>query len=372
VLIKEDKMSEVKVSKADEGIDLIEVFKRIKEGRKTIFICMAVAFVVAIGVVLVTPKQYKTQVTLLAESGSKNGTSGLLGQLGGLAGGINLGGLSGLNLGGSSSSDALTPDLYPDIVKSTPFLLEVMGQKVTESKKNKSMTVAEYLEGYNQSPLMRLMGLFKSKIEVFSIVKSDSNALLKLTDRQTNLANGLADIINLNVVSATSGGLTGSGSKTITVSIEVQDPVVSAQLANLVVCSLKRYIVDYNTGKAKKDLDFIKARYNEARDKYYSAQQALANHNDRNLNVILASVNTSKERLQTENQLAANIYNSLAQVLEQAKIKVQDQTPVFTVIEPAKVPLKKSKPKSIIIMMGLIFVGTFVGIGVVFLRKQKL
>ena len=202
------------------------------------------------------------------------------------------------------------------------------------------------------------------------MVKSDPKALLKLTKQQTDLANGLADIINLNVVTGTGGGLTGGGSKTITVSIEVQDPVVSAQLADLVVSSLKLYIVDYNTGKAKKDLDFIKARYTEARDKYYATQQALANHNDRNLNVILASVNTSKERLQTENQLAANIYNSLAQVLEQAKIKVQDQTPVFTVIEPAKVPLLKSKPKSIVIMLGLMFVGAFVGIGVVFLKKN--
>ena len=363
-------MNEVKVSKADEGIDLMEVFKRIKEGRKTIFIWMAVAFVLSIVVVLVTPKQYKTQVTLLAESGSKNGTSGLLGQLGGLAGGINLGGLSGLNLGGSSSSDALTPDLYPDIVKSTPFLLEVLNQKVTESHGNKTMTVAEYLEGYNQSPLNRFIGLFKGKPVATPMVKSDPKALLKLTSRQTDLANGLADIINLNVVSATTGSLTGGGSKTITVSIELQDPVVSAQLADLVVSSLKLYIVDYNTGKAKKDLDFIKARYLEARDKYYAAQQALANHNDRNLNVILASVNTSKERLQTENQLAMNVYNSLAQVLEQAKIKVQDQTPVFTVIEPAKVPTLKSKPKSIIIMMGLVFVGAFVGVGVVFLKRK--
>ncbi|NWJ51830.1 MAG: hypothetical protein HXX14_13295 [Bacteroidetes bacterium] len=363
-------MNEVKVSKLNESIDLVEVFKQIKKGQKTIFVCMAVSFIIAIGIVLITPKQYKTQISLLAESSSKNGASGLLGQLGGLAGGLNLGGLSGLNLGGSASSDALTPDLYPDIVKSTPFLLEVLSQKVTESHKNKTITVAEYLERYNKTPLARFMGLFMDKPVPLSIVKYTPETLLKLTNRQTDLANGLADIIKLNVVSATSGSLTGGGSKTITVSIEVQDPEVSAQLANLVVSNLKLYIVDYNTGKAKKDLDFIKARYIEARDKYYATQQALANHNDRNLNVILASVNTSKERLQTENQLAMNVYNSLAQVLEQAKLKVQDQTPVFTVIEPAIVPTLKSKPKSIIIIIGLVFVGAFIGVGIIFFNRK--
>jgi uncharacterized protein involved in exopolysaccharide biosynthesis len=363
-------MSEKKAG-LDEGIDLMEVIKQIWAGRRTVFLFMAVGLVLAIVVVLVTPKQYQTQVKLLAESGSKNGTGGLLGQLGGMAG-INLGGLSGLNLGGSSESDALTPELYPEVVKSTPFLLEVLSQKVTESKHGKTMTVAEYLEEYNQSPFSGLMGIFKGKSSggVMSKV-SDPKALLKLTREQMDLANGLADIINLNVVSSSSGGLTGGGSKIITVSIELQDPVVSAQLADSVVGSLKHYIIDYNTGKAKKDLDFIKARFNEARDKYYSAQQALASHNDRNLNVITSSANMSKERLQTENQLASNIYNSMAQVMEQAKLKVQDQTPVFTVIEPAKVPLIKSKPKGVIIAMGLMFVGAFVGVGVVFVRRKK-
>ncbi len=364
-------MNEIKPKDApvNEGIDLSEVFKRIRAGRKTIFVCMAVGFVLAMLVVLITPKEYKTQVSLLAESSSKSGASGLLGQLGGLAG-MNLGGLSGLNLGGNMGSDALTPELYPEIVKSTPFLLEVLRQKVTESKTNKTMTVEEYLANLNQSPIEHLIGIVHTKPWYASVPKPDSMALLKLTNTQMDMAKSLAGIINLEIVSSSSGGLTGGNSKVIMVSIEVQDPVVSAQLAELVVSSLKRYIVNYNTGKAKKDLDFIRARYDEAREKYYAAQQALAHHNDRNVNVVLQSVNTSRERLETENILAANIYNSLAQSMEQSKIKVQDQTPVFTVIEPAKVPLHKSKPKSIIIIMGLMFVGAFVGTGIVLAKSR--
>jgi len=261
------------------------------------------------------------------------------------------------------------------VVKSTPFLLEVLGKKVTESKHGLTMTVAEYLSSYNKSPFSGLTEIFKGKpapVAVPNVSSSDPKAVLKLTKDQMDLANGLADIISLNVVSSSSGGLTGSGgSKIITVSIELQDPAVSAQLADSVVGCLKNYIIAYNTGKAKKDMDFVRARFNEARDKYYAAQQALASHNDRNLNVITSSANMSKERLQTENQLASNIYNSMAQVMEQAKLKVQDQTPVFTVIEPAKVPLIKSKPKGVIIAMGLMFVGAFVGVGVVFIRRKK-
>ena len=367
-------MSEKKTG-VDEGIDLMDVIKQIWAGRKTVLMFMAAGFLLAVVVVLVTPKQYQTQVKLLAESGSKNGAGGLLGQLGGMSG-LNLGGLSGL-MGGSASEDALTPELYPDVVKSTPFLLEVLGKKVTESKHGVTMTVADYLSLYSKTPFSGLTGLFKGTPVAVPFSKGvgssgASNGLLKLTKDQKDLADGLADIISLSVASSAGGGLTGGGSKVITVSIEVQDPQVSAQLADSVVGCLKNYIIAYNTGKAKKDLDFVKARFNEARDRYYATQQALASHNDRNLNVITSSANMSKERLSTENALASNIYNSMAQVMEQAKLKVQDQTPVFTVIEPAKVPLIKSKPKGVIIAMGLMFVGAFIGVGVVFIRKTRL
>jgi uncharacterized protein involved in exopolysaccharide biosynthesis len=364
-------MVEQEIKKVDEGIDLMEVIKQIWAGRKTVMLFIAAGFLLAVVVVLITPKQYQTQVKLLAETGSKNGAGGLLGQLGGMSG-LNLGGLSGL-MGGSSSEDALTPELYPDVVKSTPFLLEVLGKKVTESKHNVTMTVAEYLSLYSKTPFSGLTGIFKGQPVAVSFPKASSgasNGLLNLTKDQKDLADGLADIISLSVASSAGGGLTGGGSKVITVSIEVQDPQVSAQLADSVVGCLKNYIISYNTGKAKKDLDFVKARFNEARDRYYATQQALASHNDRNLNVITSSANMSKERLSTENLLASNIYNSMAQVMEQAKLKVQDQTPVFTVIEPAKVPLIKSKPKGVIIAMGLMFVGAFIGVGVVFIRRR--
>jgi capsular polysaccharide biosynthesis protein len=365
-------MSEKKTG-VEEGIDLMEVIKQIWAGRKTVLLFMAAGFLLAVVVVLVTPKQYQTQVKLLAETGSKNGAGGLLGQLGGMSG-LNLGGLSGL-MGGSSSEDALTPELYPDVVKSTPFLLEVLGKKVTESKHGVTMTVADYLSLYSKSPFSGLTGIFKGKPEAVAFPKAvgsdPSKGLLNLTKDQKDLVDGLADIISLSVASSAGGGLTGGGSKVITVSTEVQDPQVSAQLADSVVGCLKNYIISYNTEKANRDLDFVKARFNEARDKYYATQQALASHNDRNLNVITSSANMSKERLTTENVLASNIYNSMAQVMEQAKLKVQDQTPVFTVIEPAKVPLFKSKPKGVVIAMGLMFVGAFIGVGVVFLRKVK-
>ena len=355
----------------DEGVDLLELLKRIKAKSKIINISLIVAFVLAVIIVLLTPKQYETKISLLAESNSKGSAGGLLGQLGGLSG-ANLGSLMGLDLSGAAGGDALTPDLYPEIVKSTGFLLEILNEKILEPESNTQITVAEYLNDHTRPSVLGIpayvLNKLKSKKDEGLIVKGIQGQPLMLTQNQTDLIAALSGIIEVSIIKS-GGGLTGGESKIINVSIEIQDPLISAVMAEMVVTNLKQYIINYNTGKAKEDLEFIEARYQEARERYYKTQKALADYDDSHNNVILASVRTNRQRLETDNSLASNLYNSLAQKLEQSKIIVQDKTPVFTVIEPAKVPLKKSAPKTSLILIGMLFIGGFVGISIILIKE---
>jgi len=75
---------------------------------------------------------------------------------------------------------------------------------------------------------------------------------------------------------------------------------------------------------------------------------------------------TEEERLHAEYSLSLNLFNTLSQQYEQAKIKVQEKTPVFKVIDPAKAPLQKSKPKRSLILVAMIFLGGFIGLGIIF------
>lgn len=349
-----------------EAMDVKTILKKIYMGRRTVYRSMVVSFVLAVFIVIFTPKKYDTKVVLLAESNAKSGASGLLGQLGGGVSDLNLGNLIGLNLN-SSANDALTSDLYPDIVKSTPFLLDVLQQKITYPKIHKTLTISEYLKKYSRPSLAGLPGYFIHKIagtdKNDQEIKKYSKGVLKLTAGQDDLIKALSDMIRVEVQDQGSK-LLKQKSKIFSVTVEAQDPVVSALLADSVMNCLKRYVINYNTRKAKKDLDFIKARYLEARQNYYAAQEALADFNDSNNNVILASVNIKRERLQREFSLSAGIYLGLAQLLEKAKIRVQDRTPVFTVIEPPKVPLKKSAPKTTIIIIEMLLVGAFIGFSI--------
>ena len=135
----------------------------------------------------------------------------------------------------------------------------------------------------------------------------------------------------------------------------MQDPLVSALLADTVAERLKEYVVDYRTNKARSDLEYTQKLTDEARDAYYTAQQNYASYMDQNHGVIRLSIRNEEERLQNEMQLAFNLYNTTAQQLQMAKAKVQEITPVYTVVQPATVPLAPSKPSKMLIIVGCIF-----------------
>ncbi|MDR1897362.1 MAG: chain-length determining protein, partial [Prevotellaceae bacterium] len=61
-----------------------------------------------------------------------------------------------------------------------------------------------------------------------------------------------------------------------------------------------------------------------------------------------------------------------AQQLQLAKVKVQDMTPVYTIIQPSVVPLNASSPRKILILVGLIFVSFVGACGWIFVKQSFL
>ena len=141
----------------------------------------------------------------------------------------------------------------------------------------------------------------------------------------------------------------------ISISVTMQDPMVSAMLADTVAERLKEYVIGYRTNKARKDMEYAQKLNDEARQAYYEAQQRYASYVDNNQGIILRSKRNEEERLQNEQALAFNLYNTTAQQLQVAKAKVQEITPVFTVVQPSTVPLAPSKPSKMLILVGCVF-----------------
>jgi uncharacterized protein involved in exopolysaccharide biosynthesis len=306
--------------------------------------------------ILTSPKEYKSEVTVLIENESKTGgVSGLLQQFGGLA---------GININNAMGNDALRPDLYPDVIKSTPFLIELMDQKVVEPKYDSLISVKRYFSFYVKRPFIDILvnntfGLPGKIFSGFSKKKTGTklqgpkSRIINLSKEDKKIAIELLKRINIKE---------GETKSTLTISIETQDPYVSAQIADSVVNILSRYITDYRTQKSKNDLNFITNLHREAELKYINAQEKLAFFRDKNKNIVLSSFKSEEEKMQSEFNLAFNIFNGLSQQLEQAKIKVQERTPVFKVIDPPVIPTEKNNPKTSLILLSMIFFGLFAGI----------
>jgi uncharacterized protein involved in exopolysaccharide biosynthesis len=185
-----------------------------------------------------------------------------------------------------------------------------------------------------------------------------STALLKLSSTQVAIAREINSRI---LVGKDDNGM-------IKVSATLPDPLAAAELTQITVDYLTQYIISYRTEKAQNDLNFIEQQYEKAENNYYEIQNRLATFRDRNTNIVTASGQAELERLQTEFNLRFRLYQDIASRLEQAKIKVQEETPVFNVLEPVQVPLNKSEPNRELIVGASIFLGLFIGFGIIFAK----
>ena len=112
--------------------------------------------------------------------------------------------------------------------------------------------------------------------------------------------------------------------------------------------------------------------YGEAKASYEDAQKKYANFVDANQNIILLSYRAEQERLQNEMNLAYQVYTQVSQQLQMARAKVQEITPVYTVVQPATVPLKPAKPNKLMILIGFMFLAGVGSVGWILFVKDLL
>ena len=347
-------------SPEEQEIDLLELAGKVWAERRLVLKWCGVAVVVALIVGFSIPKEYTTTVMLApeVEGGSRS--------LGGLSA---LAGMAGINMNAGESSDALYPELYPDIVSSVGFTTELFPVFVEDEEGELKTTLYNYLKEEQRSPWWSAILSFPFKCIgwIASLFRDEEEENVgqgidpfRLTEDETDVVKMLNERISVSVDKKTS---------VITLSVTMQDPLISATMTDTVMQKLQNYITEYRTNKARHDLDFTQKLYDEAQKKYYVAQQAYADYVDMNQNISLRSVQTRQERLQNEMNLAYNLYNQTAQQLQLAKAKVQENTPVYTIVQAATVPLKASKPSKLMLLVGFVFLAGVMSVGWVLFGK---
>ena len=329
-------------------IDWMDLLRRIIAIRKTLYKAAGIGLVLGIIIALSTPKQYTVSVTLAPEMGSDSKSGGLASLASSFLG-------SGGNLG--SSPDALNAALSSEIVSSTPFLLELFDTRVQTLDGELDTTLVAYLDeqrGSWMGTVLAAPGMAIGFVKGLFAEETDTVATLnpfQLTKKESQKVEALRKNILAEIDKKT--GIT-------TLSVTLQDSKVTAMVADSVVAKLQQYIINYRIAKAKEDCAYLEQLYKERQQEYYKAQQRYAHYVDANKSLVLQSVRTEQERLQNDMNLAFQVYSQVAQQLQVARAKIQEEKPVFAVVEPATVPLQASNSRKMVVigMVFLALVGT--------------
>ena len=347
-------------------IDLMDLLRKVIGIRKKIYKAAGIGLIIGVIVAISIPKQYTVEVTLSPEMGNSKG-----GGLSGLAASF-LG--SGVTMG--DGTDALNASLSADIVSSTPFLLELSAMEIPISK-NEVMTLNTYLDeetspwwsyviGFPGMVIGGVKSLFTEEDEIASFDKTSQGAI-ELSKKDSRKVATLKKKIAASVDKKTS---------MTSISVTFQDPKVAAVVADSVVKKLQAYIIDYRTFKAKEDCIYLEKLFKERQQEYYIAQKKYADYLDSHDNLILQSVRAEQERLQNDMSLAYQVYSQVAGQLQVARAKVQEEKPVFAIVEPAVVPLEPSGTSRKVYVLAFIFLSVCIVIfwnlfGKDFLNKFK-
>lgn len=347
----------------DDEIDLIALVKTIWAGRKTIFYAVGVCVFIGLVYAFASPAKYTASATLLPSAEKKGGSMGNLGALAGIAG-INLGSMMG-------ESSGIPAEIYPQVVNCYPFLNEFIHQKFNFEKYRQPISIYDYV-------LADTVASFGSKIAKYTIrlpwtlknaifsrtkVEMDTVAVdygvLNITKEHAQVLGSVKDKFVIDVDKKTN---------LVTITVELKEPVLAAQYVQKGVMLLQQYIINYKTQQVRENLNFVQQRFDENKKEYEEAQMKFFDYKDNHRNIVSERVNLEYQNLSDAYDIASTVYKGLAQQLEQAKIAVKEETPVFTVLEPAKVPEEKSAPKKKIILMVSVFLGGFIGLGWIFGR----
>lgn len=331
--------------KGTQEIDIKAVFKRILLKRKQIAIVAIIAFVVSCIIIMPVPRYYTCSVELAPEIDLQSNMSG------GIA---DIASSMGINIGNGMTLDAISPELYPDLLKSNNFVINLIDCKVKSTDGKVDTTYYEYLKKYQKySPWAKAIGTVKRVFKKNNTETKNKRKIdpFKLSKEEDDIFNAIKNNIKCSVDKKTN---------VITIMVEDQDPLIAATMSNAAMRQLQGFITRYRTSKARNDVVYYKKLTKEAKEQYEKARRLYGSYSDANMDVMLQSFKSKQEDLENDMQLKFNTYSGLNSQLQVAYAKLQERTPAFTVLKSASVPIKPAGPKRMIFVFGFTMIAFFI------------
>jgi uncharacterized protein involved in exopolysaccharide biosynthesis len=269
---------------------------------------LGAAVLLVVGLLL--PKEYTARASFIPDAGEGAGLlGGLVGQFVGL------------------QTDRLSPRLAGDLAEGDPLLTQVLYERFPLRGENDSVLLRDYLVGARRdSAIAELKALKRLKRDVAVDV---------------NERTGVVDVYST-----------------------FHDPILAASVANRVVQFVDRFNNQTRQSRAGALRHFLEERTQAARSELDDAEGALQHFYTINRRFQESPKLTLDEaRLRRQVDLRQQVFVSLSQQLEQARVDEVKDTPVLTWVGIAMPPAKKSAPRlSVMVVLGALLGGGIVAL----------
>ncbi|MDY6270337.1 MAG: Wzz/FepE/Etk N-terminal domain-containing protein [Prevotella sp.] len=362
-VIKEVSSSDQQAEDKNHEIDIVAIVKKVIKDKWSLLVFFIIFAVLGIAVALMTPRTYSTDVVVAPELSSGSMPEGL----------SDIASMVGvdLNNGNKSSVDAIYPQIYPDVISSNDFIVQLFNIPVTTEGAKNSKT---YFDHITKDAKMGFWDYPKTWM---------GNIVKKITGKKdtTNLADAstVIDPVHLSKVQSDIRDAIRSQvtcvvdkkTNVITITAKDFDRFVSAEVADTVQKRLRNYIIEYRTKKFKQDVAYAQSLVDTAEAKYVKTRNAYTAFAEANTDVTQESFVTKRDEMENNMQMRYTNYTQALQQLQVAQAKLREHTPVFTVIQEASVPFKPSGTPRSLIVLGYVLAGLFFDAIWVLLLKQK-
>lgn len=289
-------------SQIEPTVTLRELLPPIWRNRKIILAVSGGLAMLALLLSFLFPKYYKSTATLLPES-DKNKLSGLS-EFAGLAS------LAGVNVAGTDLAK-----LYPTIVKSETILRAVIEKRY-------------HREGFADSVNL---------VQVLDIDRDTQEENMKAAVKE------LTDLMSVSFESKTN---------VVQLSLEMPDRHLSADVLNAIIAELDTYMREKRKTNASEQRRWISIRITEVEQELRSAEDTLKHFREKNRRVVDSpQLLLEQERLMRDVQVKATVYVELKKQVELARIDEIKNIPIVNVLDPARPPVKKERPRRLVITL---------------------
>ena len=327
-----------------DEIDLIELLKKIYLEKKLILKISVLAALFGVVYALSQPNEFTSSTTFIPQlsSGVKTGGSSLSG----------LASLAGINIGSMESSSEFPPTLYPQVVNGVPFRVELLSNEITLN--NELVVVKDYfLENKSSFNILRTIKKYTIGLPSLILFKNqkeytNQSKIYSITEEDKDLFQILENNLSLSI---------NEKEGFITISYTDNNKNVAAQVTQIAQNLLQEKIIEFKNKSSKEMLDFATKQYSDKKESYEKLQDERAVFVDKNINISSSLFQNKLSRLESEVNISESIVQQLASQVEQAKLQVNEDTPVFTTIKPVTIPFERSAPKRSLIVIVFVFLG---------------